>query len=147
MTSERIYILAGNASIATNWIRNLQVTPGDPRFVYVSNENQLRGLKNARYVVLDGFWERDDAVTLWACLQMGQTVGLPLPSYFTTQQIKNPKPPKRVPPPPSPPVVVPATPPEPEEKAETDTHAEHVSGDKQIVKPEEGHMFKRIRRA
>jgi hypothetical protein len=48
--------------------------------LYIMDEQRVRGYQNPAYVVLEGFWERIDAMEIWMALQMAMTHPLPLPN-------------------------------------------------------------------
>ena len=68
----KIYLLAGNASQAADWCRQSKTPMSSVR--YVSSADHLRGLMDPTWIVVGTFWERHDAVSIWAALVHACTI-------------------------------------------------------------------------
>ena len=64
--SDRLQILSGTAYEAAEWCRRAAKPFNTVR--YVASFNHLRGLMDPEYVVVGTFWNRHDAVQIWAAL-------------------------------------------------------------------------------
>lgn len=71
-----IYVLAGTAAQAGNFMRESGLMPSQVR--YVASEDHVRGLSNPTYWIVGTFWDRSDAIRIWENLKRCMVDGRPM---------------------------------------------------------------------
>lgn len=82
----KLYVLAGNAGEVVAWARSTNIPLSSLQ--YVTNEYKIRGLRDIEYMILPGFWERQDSPELFMAIQLVAS-GMALRSATFTESLEN----------------------------------------------------------